>query len=120
MPKLKPSFKNIASQQSLSFRLLSYILLCSSVLAVVITAVQLFWDYRQDVGQIENSIDQIEVSFLESIATSYWNLDQAQVEVQLDGIMRLPNMQYVVVKEILGDALVPLIERGAIKKEIRY
>ncbi|MCL9781338.1 ATP-binding protein [Vibrio sp. S4M6] len=116
MLKLKPSFKNVAGQKSLSFSLLSYILLCSSLLAIIITAIQLLWDYRQDVSQIENSIDQIEISFLESIATSYWNLDQAQVEVQLDGIMRLPNMQYVVVKEILGDALVPLIERGELKK----
>ncbi|MGF1740545.1 ATP-binding protein [Vibrio profundum] len=112
MPKPQWTFKKIANLDSLSFRLLSYILLCSSVLAIAITSLQLLWDYRQDVVQIEDSIEQIEASFLESIATSYWNLDQAQVEVQLDGIMRLPNMQYVVVKEILGDALVPLIERG--------
>lgn len=115
MPKPQWTFKKIANLDSLSFRLLSYILLCSSVLAIAITSLQLLWDYRQDVGQIEDSIEQIEASFLESIATSYWNLDQAQVEVQLDGIMRLPNMQYVVVKEILGDALVPLIERGEVQ-----
>lgn len=109
--------KQSASQNSLSFRLLSYILLCSTVLAVVITMVQLLWDYHKDVGQIEDSIGQIEASFLHPIAASLWNLDEEQVQVQVEGIMNLPNMQYVLIKEILGPSEVPLIEKGMQKKK---
>ena len=50
-------------RHSLSFRLLSYILACSTLLALLITAVQLFWDYRQDRGMVESSLNQIEASF---------------------------------------------------------
>ncbi|WP_427981794.1 ATP-binding protein [Agarivorans sp.] len=97
---------------SLSLRMLSYILICSTLLALIITLIQLRYDYKQDVEVIEESIDQIEVSFLQPIAASLWNLDEEQVEVQIEGIMNLPNMQYVLVKEILGSSEVPLLARG--------
>ncbi len=96
----------------LSYRLLSYILVCSTVLAMVITALQLAWDYRKDVAVIEDSIGQIEASFLQPIAASLWNLDEEQVKVQIEGIMNLPNMQFVMVKEMLGNSEVPLLTQG--------
>ncbi len=116
MPNLITKLKKSASQNSLSFRLLSYILLCSTVLALVITMIQLLWDYRKDVGMIEDSISQIEASFLQPIAASLWNLDEEQVQVQIEGIMNLPNMQYVLIKEILGSSEVPLLEKGLHKQ----
>ncbi|MGY3924886.1 PAS domain S-box protein [Aeromonas jandaei] len=99
-------------RNGLSYRLLSYILVCSTVLAMVITALQLAWDYRKDVAVIEDSIGQIEASFLQPIAASLWNLDEEQVKVQIEGIMNLPNMQFVMVKEMLGNSEVPLLTQG--------
>ncbi|MGY3870103.1 ATP-binding protein [Aeromonas crassostreae] len=96
----------------LSYRLLSYILICSTALALIITALQLVWDYRKDVALIEDSIGQIEASFLQPISASLWNLDEEQVKVQIEGIMNLPNMQFVMVKELLGSAEVPLLTQG--------
>ena len=101
-----------ASPNSLSIRLLSYILACSTLLAALITMLQLFWDYRQDVGQVEDSLTQIESSFLQPIASSLWNLDEEQIKVQLEGIMNLPSMQYVEVKEVMGDSAVKLVSLG--------
>ena len=99
-------------RNGLSYRLLSYILVCSTVLALIITALQLAWDYRKDVAVIEDSIGQIEASFLQPIAASLWNLDEEQVKVQIEGIMNLPNMQFVMVKEMLGNSEVPLLTQG--------
>lgn len=45
-------------RNGLSYRLLSYILVCSTVLAMIITVLQLGWDYRKDVAVIEDSIGQ--------------------------------------------------------------
>ncbi|MEG0009730.1 MAG: ATP-binding protein [Aeromonas sp.] len=100
------------SQNGLSYRLLSYILVCSTVLALIITVLQLAWDYNKDVAVIEDSIDQIEASFLQPISASLWNLDEEQVKVQIEGIMNLPNMQFVLVKEMLGNTEVPLLSQG--------
>ncbi|MFQ2150754.1 ATP-binding protein [Aeromonas jandaei] len=99
-------------RNGLSYRLLSYILVCSTALAMIITALQLAWDYRKDVAVIEDSIGQIEASFLQPIAASLWNLDEEQVKVQIEGIMNLPNMQFVMVKEMLGNSEVPLLTQG--------
>lgn len=99
-------------RNGLSYRLLSYILVCSTVLAMIITVLQLAWDYRKNVAVIEDSIGQIEASFLQPIAASLWNLDEEQVKVQIEGIMNLPNMQFVMVKEMLGNSEVPLLTQG--------
>jgi PAS domain S-box-containing protein len=109
-----PVWRKLASKgtPSLSVRMLSYILLCSTVLALLITIFQLAWDYRKDVSEIEANISQIKVSFLQPIAASLWNLDEEQVQVQIEGIMNLPNMQYVLIKEMLGEGQVPLLARG--------
>ncbi|MGL4205690.1 MAG: ATP-binding protein [Aeromonadaceae bacterium] len=101
-----------ASKNSLSIQLLSYILACSTLLAVIITLLQLFWDYRQDVDQVESSLNQIESSFLQPIASSLWNLDEEQIQVQLEGIMNLPSMQFVEVREVMGSSAVHLLSLG--------
>ncbi|MCP5076993.1 MAG: histidine kinase, partial [Psychromonas sp.] len=110
-------FKPIKIKNSLSTRLLSYILLCSSALAIVITLIQLMWDFQQDVGKIEASIDQIESSFLQPMAASLWNLDEEQIQIQIEGIMNLSDMQYVLIHEVLGNSEVPLVEQGTLKEK---
>ena len=83
------------------------------MLALLITVLQLAWDYNKDVTVIEASIGQIEASFLQPISASLWNLDEEQVKVQIEGIMNPPNMQFVMVKEMLGNSEVrPLLTQG--------
>lgn len=96
----------------LSLQMLSYILACSTLLALLITGLQLFWDYRQDRNQVDVSLNQIEASFLQPIAASLWNLDEEQIHVQLEGIMNLPAMQYVEVKETVSGKDVKLQSLG--------
>ena len=79
-------------QNLLSYRLLVYIVMCSTLLAVLSTAVQLFWDYKNDVQDIEKGIDSIEAGYLDSLASSLWKLDKDQIAIQLDGIMKLPSV----------------------------
>ena len=110
-------FKPLIVKQRLSKQLLIYILLCSGALAVIISLVQLSWDFKQDVGKIEESIDQIESSFLQPMAASLWNLDEEQIQIQIEGIMKLSDMQYVRVHEVIGDTEVPLIEQGTAQLE---
>ena len=110
-------FKPLKIKHNLSNRLLAYILLCSGALAIIISLVQLTWDFKQDVGKIEASIDQIESSFLQPMAASLWNLDEEQIQIQIEGMMKLSDMQYVRVHEVLGNTEVPLIEQGSPQEE---
>ncbi|MDA7746379.1 ATP-binding protein [Psychromonas sp.] len=104
-------------KNSLSVRLLSYILICSSVLAVLITSIQLLFDYQQDLGKINTSIDQIESSFVQPLAVSLWNFDKEQIDIQSKGIMNLPYMQFVKVHEVVGNTEVAMSQQGTIKEK---
>jgi len=108
-------FSPLKIRKSLSTRLLSYILLCSTALAIVITLIQLIFDFKQDVEKIEDSIQQIESSFLQPMAASLWNLDEEQIQIQIEGIMNLSDMQYVLIHEVLDNTEVPLVEQGELK-----
>lgn len=48
-------FSKAIGLNGLSYRLLSYILICSTVLAMIITVLQLAWDYNKEVTVIEDS-----------------------------------------------------------------
>ncbi|WP_081695420.1 ATP-binding protein [Psychromonas sp. SP041] len=104
-------------KHSLSIRLLSYILICSFALAIIITLLQLLLDYQNDLTKIDASIEQVESSFVEPLATSLWNFDKEQIEIQSKGIMNLPYMQYVKVYEVVGNTEVAISHQGIIKDE---
>lgn len=96
----------------LSYRLLVYIILCSTVLAVLSTAVQLFWDYKNDLSTIQQGIDSIEAGYLDSLSSSLWKLDKDQIEIQLDGIMKLPDIGFTSITEIVADQQESVFYRG--------
>lgn len=96
----------------LSYRLLVYILLCSTFLAVLSTAIQLFWDYRKDLSDIQQGIDSIEASYLDSLSSSLWKLDKDQIEIQLNGIMKLPDIGFASITEIVADKQEAVFFRG--------
>ncbi|WP_165840040.1 sensor histidine kinase [Motiliproteus coralliicola] len=96
----------------LSYRLLVYIVLCSTLLAILSTAIQLFWDYRKDLGDIERGLQSIEASYLDSLASSLWKLDKDQIGIQLDGIMKLQDIGYASITEIVADSEEAIFFRG--------
>jgi PAS domain S-box-containing protein len=75
------------------------ILLFSSVITLIATGLQLYLDYSRDINSVEESLDQIETSHIEGIIQSIWVSNQRQLQIQLDGILKLPNMQYVEIRE---------------------
>ncbi|CCE10381.1 Sensor protein [Bradyrhizobium sp. STM 3843] len=89
-----------AFRGSIGFRLLAAVLLFSSVVTLVLTAVQLYLDYDREVGIIETRLDEIGRSYLGSLGESLWNLDQNQLKLQLDGILRLPDIRAAEIREI--------------------
>jgi diguanylate cyclase (GGDEF)-like protein len=90
-------------------RLLGLILLFSSVVTLLATGLQLYFDYRRDVDAIESRLDQVEQSYLDSLAGSLWNLDVAQLRLQLEGMLRLPDMQALEVDEVAPGVAKPLV-----------
>jgi len=103
-------------KSSLSIRLFSYVCLCSFILVIIITLLQLLFDYQQETSKIKASINQVESNFVQPLATSMWNLDRPQVEAQSKRILALPYLQYVKVHEIVGNTEVVMTQQGTIKE----
>jgi PAS domain S-box-containing protein len=76
-------------------KLIVALVLFSSVITAVITAIELYSGYRRDLGQIDRSIEFIGKSYLPSLVDSVWVADREQVQTQLDGLLRLPDIEYL-------------------------
>ncbi|RXH21981.1 ATPase [Bradyrhizobium nanningense] len=88
------------SRSGVGPRLLAAVLLFSSAVTLTLTALQLYLDYDREVGLIETRLDEIGRSTTDSLGESLWNLDQNQLKLQLDGILRLPDIRSAEVREI--------------------
>jgi PAS domain S-box-containing protein len=80
-------------------RLLIGVLAVSSLVTLALTALQLYLEYRRDVDAINDRLDEIGRSYLGSIGQSLWNLDEDQLNLQLNGILRLPDVRAAEVRE---------------------
>ncbi|MES9884581.1 MAG: EAL domain-containing protein [Sedimenticola sp.] len=76
-------------------RLLIYIVLFSSLITLIITALQIHNDYRHERSTIERQFQQIENSRLDSIAQGVWVVDDIQVQKLIRGLKQLPYTEYV-------------------------
>lgn len=96
------------ANRTIGRRLLFYILLFSSVVTLVATGLQLFIDYQRDIGQVKARLDDVQKSYLPSIAASLWNLDPEQLKIQMEGIIQLPGVAAVAVHEQPGGVAQPI------------
>lgn len=79
----------------LSQRLLSYIILWSIFFSICSTLIQLYNSFQNDLRLLEQRFDNIEKSYIPSIATSLWDFNEPLIAVQLQGILDLPNIRLV-------------------------
>ena len=98
-----------ATRHSIGARLLIGVLLFSSSVTLILTVIQLYTDYRRDVSAIESRLNQISGSYLDSLAEGLWALDEKQLRLQLDGILRLPDIRAVEVREAGTTVNQPLV-----------
>ncbi|MCA1908584.1 MAG: hypothetical protein LDL39_09500 [Magnetospirillum sp.] len=89
-------------------RVLILIVLFSSLVTLLATLVQLTLDYRRDVNQIDSRLDDIGRSAPASAAAALWNVDSQGLQVQMDGLMRLPDMRMAEVFETTSGVALPL------------
>ncbi len=96
--------KSFCRHNPLGLRLLTAILICSSAITLVATATQLWLDYRYELSAIDERLHQIETSSIKSLSNSLWEISPAQVQVQLEGLLQLPDVRYLEITSQYGDA----------------
>ena len=100
---LNYKFLNYKRDHPLGNRILLWILVCSLFFTLISTSVQLYLDYQKEMKQIESRFELIRTGYLESLAKSLWDLDRAQVRVQLEGVLNFPDIQFLRLESMIWD-----------------
>ncbi|MDM8525531.1 ATP-binding protein [Desulfococcaceae bacterium HSG8] len=100
------SIKSILSayrSKGIGRRFAIYILMFSSVITLTITIIQLLYDYRRDISFINRQLLEIQIIYQDTLSTAVWVHNKTGLNLQLDGMMRLPTILYVQVDNELGE-----------------
>ena len=92
--------------------LLVRVLIFSTIVTLVLTAMQLFLSYRSERARLESRFSEIDQATSRSLSESLWALDSKQLQEQLEGILRLPSMRAVEVRETAASAHALKVFRG--------
>lgn len=82
----------IIHQQRVGVRLLWRIVIFSVIATLISTGIGLYIEYRNDLKSIETRLDEIQETSVPGIANSLYDLDLPQVKLQLEGILKLPEI----------------------------
>ncbi len=88
-----------AARHGIARKLILYVILFSSLITLLITAAQLYYDYSVEMDQINDSLYQIESVHLEAISATVWAVDFQNARTQLEGILKIPDMEYLEITE---------------------
>lgn len=80
------------------------IVLFSSLITLITTAYQLISDYRGDVSRIDRVFSNIEKANLDVLAASIWVIDERLINTQLNGLIQLPDINYISIKDDSGQS----------------
>ncbi len=78
----------------LARRLAFRIVLFSSLIALLITAAQLYLEFQRDLGYIHERFTQVEKAYLPSIVQNVWVADPGRLHTLLEGIDQLPDFEF--------------------------
>ncbi|NQZ32341.1 MAG: histidine kinase [Oceanospirillaceae bacterium] len=88
-------FNHYKNENPLALKILTSIILCSSIITLLATGSQLYFDYKYERSAIDQQIKQIESSSLASLENSLWEISPEQIQLQLDGIKKLRDVEFV-------------------------
>jgi len=89
------ALSSFLDKRSVVSRLIIYIVLFSSVVTLLTTSLQLYREYKRDVDVVVGAVENLRISHLDSLTRSLWALDNAQIQLTVDGIARITDIQRV-------------------------
>ncbi|CAE6738232.1 Sensor histidine kinase RcsC [Paraburkholderia domus] len=95
-------------RHSVVLRLLATVLLFSCAVTLLLTALQLYRDYSRGVELIETRLSDIDRSNRDSLGEGLWQLNRTELQLQLNGILRLADMCAAEVRET-GSSATPMV-----------
>jgi len=89
----------LLKNKKLSFTLIGYIILISIIFTLIQTVFLLKSDYDKSIKTVNKSIEQIKNTRIDSISMAIWQLDNNQLDILIESILKLPGINYIEIKE---------------------
>lgn len=89
-------------RNQLSMRLMLVTLLYSLIITLVVSGTRIYWLYLDSVDGAHEQLAQIEASYIPSLSASLWEVNQAHINILMDGIAQLPHIGFVELSDDLG------------------
>lgn len=89
----------VLNNKKLTLTLISFIVLVSLIFTILQTIYLVKNDYDDSISTVEKSIKQIKNTQIESISMAIWQLDSNQLDIIIDGILKLPGINYIEINE---------------------
>jgi len=116
----KGLFTRYKKTNPLALTVLTAILVCSSLITLVATLSQLYFDYQFEKNDINAQIRQIESSSLASLENSLWDISPEQIQLQLDGIAKLRDIEHVSLNTPFNEQYQSGLRRSELVREKEY
>lgn len=81
--------------QHLSMRIMLATAVYSILIALLVSALQLYITYNRAVNDAKQQLQQIESGYLANLVSGLWVVDNARIDALLNGISHLPHVGYV-------------------------
>jgi len=88
-----------ANERPLNYRLLTYLCICSFIFILLSTAMQMYFNYQREMQNIEQRLGLIRESYIATLSKSLWDIDQAQLNLQLTAIQSLSDIAYIEIND---------------------
>lgn len=82
----------------ISNRLILSVIVFSSVLTLLITVTQLYFEYQDNINTLNRNIENVKIGYREGITNAVWLDDKVQLTAILNGINALPDIEYIEVR----------------------
>ena len=76
-------------------KLIIALIIFSSIVTLVITSVQLYFEYKNEMEAVNEQFAQIERSYIDSITENVWEEDSTRLTLLIKGITEFPGFEFV-------------------------
>jgi len=93
----------IFKRYPLLFRLVTYVLGFSLVIAILLSAARLWFVHVEELDTIRQNLVKLQGSHEDSLTKNLWNMDQEGIDIQLKSILQYPDVTAVALINSYGD-----------------
>ncbi|MCK4940325.1 MAG: hypothetical protein KAR80_08480, partial [Rhodospirillaceae bacterium] len=93
-------------KSTIAWKLIKVLIAFSSLITIVVSAVQLWLEYDRDISAINSGFQQIELSYLDSISENVWEADSGRLSLLVNGITEFPDFDFAAIRDESGQELI--------------